>query len=129
MKKSVVVALVATLVSANLYADSWLQGSVVEVKDAQKTVVIDTIHSGYIEVKILPSTKIELDDCGWFGLADSWIGSDYGNFWDLKEGRYLEVDAYYPNYQAPAGVVAGAQAPQGVATATKVEVKCRPKAY
>lgn len=120
MKKQIVVALATVLAGVSLYADSWLQGSVMQVKENEKVVIIDTIHSGQVGVKILPNTKIELDDCGWFGLADSWIFSDYGNFWDLKVGRYIEVDAYYP-----AGVM-----PQNAnVTATKVEVKCRPKAY
>ncbi len=118
MRTKMIIALGALVAAASLYADSWLQGSVVQVNDAQKVVVIDTIHSGQVAVKILPTTKVELDDCGWFGLADSWIFTDTGNFWDIKVGRYAEIDAYYP---------AGAQS--GATTATKVEVKCRPRAY
>lgn len=113
-----IVALGALVAAASLYADSWLQGSVIQVDEAQKVVVIDTIHSGQVAVKILPTTKVELDDCGWFGLADSWIFSDRGNFWDIKVGRYAEVDGYYP---------AGANTSN--TTAVKVEVKCRPRAY
>lgn len=118
MKAKMIVALGALVTAASLYADSWLQGSVIQVDEAQKVVVIDTIHSGQVAVKILPTTKVELDDCGWFGLADSWIFSDRGNFWDIKVGRYVEVDGYYP---------AGANASN--TTAVKVEVKCRPRAY
>lgn len=117
MKAKMIVALGAVIAAASLYADSWLQGSVTQVNENEKTITIDTIHSGSVAVKILPNTKVELDDCGWFGLADSWIFSDRGNFWDIKVGRYVEVDGY-----------AGATA-QGISTATKVEVKCRPKAY
>ena len=120
MRTKMVIALGALVAAASLYADSWLQGSVIQVNEAQKTVVIDTIHSGQVAVKILPTTKVELDDCGWFGLADSWIFSDTGNFWDIKVGRYVEIDGYYP-----AGVGANASN----TTATKVEVKCRPRAY
>ncbi len=116
--KKLAFALSAVLAAASLYADSWLQGPVTQVNEAQKVVVIDTIHSGQVAVKILPTTKVELDECGWFGLADSWIFTDRGNFWDIKVGRYAEIDAYYP---------AGAQS--GATTATKVEVKCRPRAY
>lgn len=116
--KKLAFALSAVLAAASLYADSWLQGPVTQVNEAQKVVVIDTIHSGQVAVKILPTTKVELDECGWFGLADSWIFTDRGNFWDIKVGRYTEIDAYYP---------AGAQG--GATTATKVEVKCRPRAY
>lgn len=120
MKKKMIVALGALFVSASLYADSWLQGSVIKVDEAQKVVVIDTIHSGQVAVKILPTTKVELDNCGWFGLADSWIFTDKGNFWDIEVGRYVEVDGYYP---------AGVGANVSNTTAVKVEVKCRPRAY
>ena len=118
MRTKMIVALGALVAGASLYADSWLQGSVVQVNEAQKVVVVDTIHSGQVAVKILPTTKVELDDCGWFGLADSWIFSDRGNFWDIKVGRYVEIDGYYP-----------ASANASNTTAVKVEVKCRPRAY
>lgn len=120
MKTKMIVALGAVVAAASLYADSWLQGSVAKVDEAQKIVVIDTIHSGQVAVKILPNTKVELDDCGWFGLADSWIFSDRGDFWDIKVGRYVEVDGF-------AGATGVANA--NTATASKVEVKCRPRAY
>lgn len=118
MKAKMIVALGALVTAASLYADSWLQGSVIQVDEAQKVVVIDTIHSGQVAVKILPNTRVKLDDCGWFGLADSWIFTESGNFWDIKVGRYVEVDGYYP---------AGANVSN--ATAAKVKVKCRPRAY
>ena len=117
MKKKVF-ALVAMLAAASLYADSWLQGAVTQVNEAQKIVVVDTIHSGQVAVKILPTTRVELDECGWFGLADSWIFTENGDFWDIEVGRYVEVDAYMP-----------VNAQGGTTTATKVEVKCRPRAY
>ncbi len=117
MKKAVF-ALTALLAAASLWADSWLQGSVIQVNEAQKVVVVDTIHAGQVAVKILPTTRVELDECGWFGLADSWIFTDNGDFWDIEVGRYVEIDAYYP-----------ANARGGTTTATKVEVKCRPRAY
>lgn len=120
MKKQIVALLGVSLACASLYADSWLQGSITQVKENEKVIIVDTAYSGQVAVKILPNTKVELDNCGWFGLADSWIFSDYGDFWDLKVGRFVEVDAYLP---------AMPQNVPNATTATKVEVKCRPKAY
>lgn len=123
MKRKVVVALSAVLVSSSLYADSWLKGSVIEVKDEQKTIVVDTIYSGSIEVKILPDTKIKLDDCGWF--------KERGRFVDIKVGTFVKVDGNYASYAIPAAQSSSQSAvPQNMAIATKVKVKCNPtKAY
>lgn len=133
MKRKVVVALSAVLVSSSLYADSWLKGSVIEVKDEQKTIVVDTIYSGPVEVKILPDTKIKLDDCGWF--------KERGKFVDIKVGTFVKVDGNYASYAIPASYSASQSAqsqaassqsavPQNMAIATKVKVKCNPtKAY
>ncbi|TQR53161.1 hypothetical protein [Campylobacter troglodytis] len=120
MKKILALAFFAL----SLHADSWLQGSVSAVDEAKKTIMVDTIHSGAVEVKIMPTTKVELDNCGWFGLADSWIFTDNGNFWDLKEGRFVEVDAYYPT-----NINENTPTTAQTTTATKIEVKCRPRAY
>ena len=108
MKKVIFVAFIFV---SFLMADSWLKGSIVEVNDTTKTISLDTIHSGVINVKILPNTRIELDECGWFGLADSWIFSDNGNFKNLKLGRFIEVDTYI-------------SLDSKNVTASKIEVKC-----
>ncbi|NDJ27968.1 hypothetical protein DMB95_08705 [Campylobacter sp. MIT 12-8780] len=121
--------LASLLLSSSLFADSWLQGTVLEVRDAEKSVVIETIYSGPMLVKILPSTRIELDDCGWFGTDNIF---EDGTFRDLKVGRYLEIDAYYPNYPGVSNVPnANPTAPNAnaVPVATKVEVHCRKAAY
>lgn len=94
----------------------WLQGSISRVDEGRKTIYIEAVGVGQqVAVKILPTTRVELDECGWFGLADSWIFTDNGDFWDLEVGRYVEIDDAYP-----AGGVANVQN----VTATKVEVKC-----
>lgn len=121
--KKIVLALVALVSATYLYADSWLQGAIVEVRDSEKSIVIDTIHSGLILVKVAPTTKIELDDCGWFG-NDIF---DKGTFKDLKVGRYLEIEGYYPNQitnQVPVN-----NATNQIPIATKIEVDCRKMAY
>lgn len=119
MKNLVLAAFIAVF-GANLCFADWLQGTISKVSDAQKTIYIDTVNLGQVAVKILPTTRVELDECGWFGLADSWIFTDNGDFWDLEVGRYVEIDDAYP--------AGGMQNMQNV-TATKVEVKCRPRAY
>lgn len=131
-KKTLVKSVVASALlalSSSALADSFIQGSIVEVKDAEKSVVIDSVYQGLITVKILPTTRIELDDCGPFG--SDWF--ENGNFKDLKVGRYLEVDSFHPtaganpynqNPQNPQ-----ATTPTAPIVATKVEVKCYKRAY
>ncbi len=111
-KTSLSLALVATL-SSFAAADSILQGSILEVKDDTKTIVIDTVYSGPVEVKVLPSTRIELDDCGWFGTDNIF---DDGDFYDLKVGRHAEVKGYISNTNE-------------MPRASKIEVKCHKQAY
>ena len=118
--------LASLLLSSSLFADSWLQGTVLEVRDAEKSVVIETNYSGPMLVKILPSTRIELDDCGWFGTDNIF---EDGTFKDLKVGRYLEIDAYYPNYSNVPHASPATPNANAVPVATKVEVHCRKAAY
>ncbi|ASQ31072.1 hypothetical protein CAV_1462 [Campylobacter avium LMG 24591] len=117
MKKLGVILGLCSLVSL-ASADSILQGSIIEVKDASKSIVIDTIYQGPVEVKVLPSTRIELDDCGFFGMDNIFEDGDFG---DLKIGRHAEVDGYYPtNVQVQN---------TGMPIARKIEVKCYKQAY
>ena len=117
MKKLGVILGLCSLVSL-ASADSILQGSIIEVKDASKSIVIDTIYQGPVEVKVLPSTRIELDDCGFFGMDNIFEDGDFG---DLKIGRHGEVDGYYPtNVQVQN---------TGMPIARKIEVKCYKQAY
>ena len=109
-----------TAMSVSAMADGFLQGPILEVKDDSKSIVIETIYQGPMEIKVLPSTRIELDDCGWVGMDNIF---EDGDFYDLKVGRHVEVEAYYPNTMNQTPTTA--MPPR----ATKIEVKCHKMAY
>ncbi|EJV0379047.1 hypothetical protein N5257_001978, partial [Campylobacter coli] len=80
MKKSILFAS-ALLASSMLFADSLkLQGTIAEVYDNNKTLLIDSIYGGQMAVRILPNTEIDMDNCGIFGM------DKHGKFKDLKVG-------------------------------------------
>lgn len=115
-KSSLKVAICAAIFSSGALADSYLQGNIIEVSDTDKSVLIDSLYQGQVRVKILPHTRVKLDDCGIFG-TDFF---DDGTFKDIKVGRYLEVEQYAAQ---PSGNNAT------IIPATKVEVKCYKRAY
>ena len=102
------------LLSATLaVADSDVSGTIVNIDNSTKSITIDTYHSGNTTFKVIPTTKIELSDCGWLGLADSWGISDRGQFTDLKLGQYVEIEAQYIYNSIP--------------VASEIDIKCDKK--
>ncbi len=115
MKKSVL-ALVAILSGSILLANSVkLEGTIAQIYDSNKTLLIDSIYGEQIAIKILPSTEIEMDDCGIFGMDKS------GTFKDLKVGDFLESKISYR--------LSTTQNVQSVPVARKIEIQCYKKAY
>ncbi len=50
-----------------LFADSLkLEGTIAQIYDNNKTLLIDSIYGGQMAIKVLPNTEIEMDDCGIF---------------------------------------------------------------
>lgn len=113
-KLSLKIGILASFLSTALLADNALQGNIIEVSEADKTVLIESLYQGQVRVKILPHTRVKLDNCGIFG-TDFF---DEGTFKDIKVGRYLEVENYAPQANNAT-----------IISATKVEVKCYKKAY
>lgn len=117
MKKSILFAS-ALLTGSMLFADSVkLQGTIAEVYDNNKTLLIDSIYGGQMTVRILPNTEIDMDNCGIFGM------DKHGKFKDLKVGDFLEVKLYYPGYSSNP-----TQAP-AIPVAREIDIECYKKAY
>ncbi|MCW1359833.1 hypothetical protein [Campylobacter sp. US33a] len=118
MKKIAVFAIGAILAGSTLLADSVkLQGTIAEIYDNNKTLLIDSIYGGQMAVKVLPNTEIDMDDCGIFGMDKR------GMFKDLNVGDFLEVKLYYPStMNTPTNS-------QVVPVAREIEIQCYKKAY
>lgn len=117
--KKLFLSLIVTgsVIFTNLLADGIkIQGSIAEIYDNNKTILIDAIHGGQVAIKILPNTEIDMDDCGIFGMDKK------GMFKDLKIGDFLEAKVYY---------MSSAITPPSttIPTARKIEIECRKKAY
>ena len=83
-----------------LLADSIkLEGTIAQIDDNNKTLLINTIYGGEMTIKVLPNTKIEREGCGILGMDKD------GTFKDLRIGDFLESKISYgvpatPNTQA-----------------------------
>ncbi|EPT3079299.1 hypothetical protein ACVQDO_001576 [Campylobacter jejuni] len=115
MKKSILFAS-ALLASSILFADSLkLEGTIAQIYDNNKTLLIDSIYGGQMAIKVLPNTEIEMDDCGIFGTDKD------GTFKDLKVGNFLESKISYGTPATPNT--------QAIPVARKIEIQCYKKAY
>lgn len=115
MKKNIL-AIGVLLASLTLFADSVkLEGTIAQIYDNNKTLLIDSIYGGQMSIKVLPNTKIEMDDCGIFGTDKD------GTFKDLKVGDFLESKISYG--------VATTPNTQAIPVAREIEIQCYKKAY
>lgn len=114
IKKSILIASVLT--SSVLLADSIkLEGTIAQIDDNNKTLLINPIYGGEMTIKVLPNTEIEMDDCGILGMDKD------GTFKDLRVGDFLESKISY-------GVPATPNT-QAIPVARKIEIQCYKKAY
>ncbi|MBZ7939296.1 hypothetical protein H2277_05800 [Campylobacter sp. W0014] len=108
--------LAVCLSSTILLADSVkLEGTIAQIYDNNKTLLIDSVYGGQIAIKVLPNTEIEMDDCGIFGTDKE------GTFKDLKQGDFLESKIFYGMPISPNA--------SAVPVARKIEIQCYKKAY
>ncbi|EAJ5673899.1 hypothetical protein B5C95_07095 [Campylobacter lari] len=120
MKKKIAALLTVLGLSSLAYADG-IYGVIVDVNDGAKTILIDTTYGQKMNVKILPNTEIDMDDCGIFGM------DKYGTFKDLKIGTFIEAEVFHgyaqttPNPQTPNQV-------QNI-TAKEIKIECKKRAY
>lgn len=116
MKKSILF-LSTCLTSSILFAnDIKLEGIINQIYDNNKSLLIDSVYGGQNSVKVLPNTKIEMDNCGIFGTDKD------GKFKDLKEGDFVEIKIYYPHHL-------NSNSTQTQSVAKEIEVQCHKKAY
>ncbi|WP_257912691.1 hypothetical protein UPTC15622_01610 [Campylobacter lari] len=120
MKKKITALLTALSLSSLAYADE-IYGVITDVDDSTKTILIDTTYGEKMNVKILPNTEIDMDDCGIFGM------DKYGTFKDLKVETFIEAKVFHshaqttPNPQTPNQV-------QNI-TAKEIKIECKKRAY
>lgn len=114
MKKKIV-GFFATLILANYaYADG-IFGTIVDVNDASKSIIVETTSGQRMNMKILPNTEIDMDDCGIFGT------DKYGTFRDLKVGTFIEAEIFYSQMNP--------QDAMQNATVRKIDIECKKRAY
>lgn len=106
-KRFIRAMLFASLWSLPAFADMDIQGQIIDVNNANKTITISGMN-GNMVVQVFPYTKLKGDDCGLFG------NDTYHNFTALKPGMFVEIDGY------PQGQFFGAQ---------EIEWKCGRRAY
>ncbi|WP_276883864.1 hypothetical protein [Campylobacter cuniculorum] len=118
MKKILATLLIALVSTA--YADG-IYGTIVDVNDAAKTILVETTYGERLNMKILPNTEIDMDDCGLFGM------DKYGTFRDLKVGTFLEAEIFY-GYQNP-NTQPNQPAQIKDVSVRKIDIECRRRAY
>lgn len=116
MKKSLATLLIAFASSA--YADG-IYGTIVDINDPAKTILVETTYGERFNMKILPNTEIDMDDCGLFGMDKQ------GTFKDLKVGTFLEAEIFYGYGNSGAN-----QASQlKDVSVKKIDIECKKRAY
>ncbi|EKG8178628.1 hypothetical protein O5B77_000275 [Campylobacter upsaliensis] len=121
MKKTL--AVLATLCLGFSVANAEdIYGTIIDINDASKTILVETSYGQRINMKILPHTQIDMDECGFL-----WMDKQ-GTFKDLKVGTFLEAEVFHinaptqPNAQDP-------QATPQMVTVKKIDIDCKKKAY
>ncbi|AJC86938.1 hypothetical protein [Campylobacter sp. RM16704] len=120
MKKGITTLLTFLSLSSFAYADG-IYGTIVDINDGEKTILIDTTYGQKMNIKILPNTEIDMDDCGIFGMDKQ------GTFKDLKIGTFIEAEIFHgytqttPNPQVP-------NQTQNI-TAKEIKIDCKKRAY
>ena len=109
LRKSLMGVIMAGLLSVPALADMDINGQIVSVNDAKKTITIAG-PSGNGEIQVVPYTELKGDDCGVFGAWDT-----HEKFTALKVGMFVKIDAI-------------PQA-QGILGAKEIEWQCGRKAY
>lgn len=101
--------IMAGLLSVPALADMDINGQIVSVNDAKKTITIAG-PSGNVEIQVFPYTELKGDDCGVFGAWDT-----HEKFTALKVGMFVKIDAIPQT--------------QGILGAKEIEWQCGRKAY
>lgn len=83
MKKVLLGSFLLLGLSSSLFADMDIKGMIQGINPSNHTINVNGAN-----VQILPHTEIKGDDCGMFG------NDVIGNFASLKQGMFVDVDAY-----------------------------------
>ncbi|EPN3900206.1 TPA: hypothetical protein R9127_001381 [Campylobacter upsaliensis] len=121
MKKTLAVLATLSLGLSVANAED-IYGTIIDINDASKTILVETSYGQKINMKILPHTQIDMDECGIF-----WTDKQ-GTFKDLKVGTFLEAEVFYTNAPAQPNTQDPQAAPQMV-TVKKIDIECKKRAY
>ena len=87
LRKSLMGVIMAGLLSVPALADMDINGQIVSVNDAKKTITIAG-PSGNVEIQVFPYTELKGDDCGVFCAWDT-----HEKFTALKVGMFVKIDS------------------------------------
>ena len=87
LRKSLMGVIMAGLLSVPALADMDINGQIVSVNDAKKTITIAG-PSGNVAIQVFPYTELKGDDCGVFGAWDT-----HEKFTALTVGMFVKIDA------------------------------------
>ncbi|MCR6572811.1 hypothetical protein [Campylobacter insulaenigrae] len=112
-----IAAILAILGFSNfIYADG-IYGTIVNVDDTTKTILVDTTYGQKVNMKILPNTEIDMDNCGFLGM------DKHGTFKDLTIGTFIEAEIFQGYMQN------NTQDQSQNMTIKKIEIDCKKRAY
>ena len=120
MKKTLAVLATLSLGLSVANAED-IYGTIIDINDASKTILVETSYGQKLNMKILPHTQIDMDECGIF-----WTDKQ-GTFKDLKVGTFLEAEIFQANTPMQPKVQ-DTQEVQMV-TVKKIDIECKKKAY
>lgn len=126
MTKKKWIKLLAVFLSVGILSADWdITGQITAINPETKVITLGGYGGGAMNIQVLPHTQLDGDDCGLFGLWDTW-----GSFNDLYVGQIVEVDllqGVYPYNAVPQSPDAANNPP--LMTARKIEWKCTRRAY
>lgn len=116
MKKQLCLFLIGAL-----YANWDITAQILSIDDTKKTITIGGWNAQTMEIQILPHTRLEGDDCGWFGMWDT-----SGTFKDLEVGQIVEIDLLQTERTTANTLTPESQQ---IPAARKIEWQCGRRAY
>lgn len=116
MKKKFALLIAILGFSSFAYASDGIYGTIIDINDNTKTIIVDTTYGQKINMKILPNTEIDMDDCGIFGMDKT------GNFTDLKIGTFIKAEFFHSNTKQPLDQIQNVMIKE-------IKIDCKKRAY
>ncbi|MBF7049205.1 hypothetical protein IY972_05860 [Campylobacter volucris] len=116
MKKKFALLIAILGFSSFAYASDGIYGTIIDINDNTKTIIVDTTYGQKINMKILPNTEIDMDDCGIFGMDKT------GTFADLKIGTFIKAEFFHSNAKQPLDQIQNVMIKE-------IKIDCKKRAY